>query len=46
MKQAFEKFLPNFRHIYVDMPGFGKSSNEYTLTTKDYANIMEEFLKF
>ncbi|XPV67602.1 MAG: alpha/beta fold hydrolase [Halarcobacter sp.] len=45
MKQAFEKFLPNFRHIYVDMPGFGKSSNEYTLTTKDYANIMEEFFK-
>ncbi len=45
MKQAFEKFLPNFRHIYIDMPGFGKSSNDYVLTTQDYSKIIDEFLK-
>lgn len=45
MKQAFSPFLKNFRHIYVDMPGFGKSSNDYTLTTSDYAVIMAEFFK-
>ena len=27
------------------MPGFGKSKNEYALTTSDYANIIREFLK-
>lgn len=45
MKQSFEKFLPNFRHIYIDMPGFGKSSNEYILTTQEYSKIIDEFLK-
>ncbi len=44
MKQAFSKTLPNFKHIYLDMPGFGKSSNEEVLTTKDYANIVKSFL--
>ena len=44
MKQAFAKLLPNYKHIYLDMPGFGKSSNEMVLTTKDYANIVEIFL--
>ena len=43
MKQAFGKYLSDFRHIYIDMPGFGKSSNEYVLTTKDYAGIIKEF---
>ncbi len=43
MKQAFSSCLSNYRHIYVDMPGFGKSPNDYELTTSDYANIMQEF---
>ena len=43
MKQAFASCLNNYRHIYVDMPGFGKSSNKYVLTTNDYALIMQEF---
>ncbi|PLY08362.1 MAG: alpha/beta hydrolase [Arcobacter sp.] len=43
MNQAFSSYLPNYRHIYIDMPGFGKSSNEYALTTNDYAKIIEEF---
>ncbi len=44
MKQAFGKSLPQFKHIYLDMPGFGKSSNEMILTTEDYANIVRLFL--
>ncbi|HIP13121.1 MAG TPA: alpha/beta hydrolase [Arcobacter sp.] len=44
MKQGFQKELQDFKHIYIDMPGFGKSSNDYTLNTIDYANIMKVFL--
>ena len=32
MKQAFGKTLPHYKHIYLDMPGFGKSNNEMILT--------------
>lgn len=45
MKNAFFKYLKNFKHIYIDMPGFGKSSNEYILTTLDYAKIIKAFLE-
>lgn len=44
MKQAFAKQLSDFKHVYVDMPGFGKSTNPIVLTTDDYANILEMFL--
>ena len=44
MKQGFAKELQDFKHIYIDMPGFGKSSNNYTLHTKEYAEIMQVFL--
>lgn len=44
MKQAFGEKLESFKHIYIDMPGFGKSDNNYILTTIDYANIMKIFL--
>ncbi len=45
MQQAFGKFLPSFKHIYLDMPGFGKSPNERALTTEDYAAIIRNFLE-
>ena len=45
MKMGFAKKLEKFKHIYIDMPGFGKSDNNYTLTTIDYANIMKIFLE-
>lgn len=45
MKQAFCKDLKGYKHIYIDMPGFGKSSNEYILTTIDYAYIIKIFLE-
>ena len=45
MKQGFGKALPEYKHIYLDMPGFGKSNNEMILNTEDYANIVQLFLK-
>lgn len=45
MKQTFSSHLQDFRHIYVDLPGFGGSSCEQVLFTQDYANILEIFLQ-
>ena len=45
MKQVFSKKLKDLKHIYIDMPGFGKSENSYILNTIDYANIMKNFLE-
>jgi len=45
MQQAFGQFLPDFKHIYLDMPGFGKSPNDRALTTEDYAAIVRVFLE-
>ena len=42
--KCFKDAFPNFRHIYIDMPGFGKSSNDYILTTEDYSKITDKFL--
>ncbi|HEX5622943.1 MAG TPA: alpha/beta hydrolase [Sulfuricurvum sp.] len=45
MKQAFSKTLSQFRHIYIDMPGFGGSNCDIPLATEDYALLMELFLE-
>ncbi|CAA6803243.1 MAG: 2-hydroxy-6-oxohepta-2,4-dienoate hydrolase [uncultured Sulfurovum sp.] len=45
MKQAFGKELREYKHIYLDMPGFGTSTNEMILTTTDYAQIVKLFLE-
>jgi pimeloyl-ACP methyl ester carboxylesterase len=44
MKHAFGTHLKQFRHIYIDMPGFGNSTCNMALTTEDYATILESFL--
>ncbi|MEA1952883.1 MAG: alpha/beta hydrolase [Campylobacterota bacterium] len=44
MKQAFGHTLTEYKHIYLDMPGFGKSNNEMILTTQEYAQIVQLFL--
>jgi len=44
MKHAFFTQLETFRHIYIDMPGFGNSTCNMRLTTEDYANILESFI--
>lgn len=44
MKLAFADKFRDFALIFVDMPGFGSTPNEYVLTTADYALIMKNFL--
>ncbi len=44
MKQAFSSHLKDFKHIYIDLPGFGASSIDSVIDTKDYKNIIELFL--
>lgn len=45
MKSTFGNYLKDFKHIYIDLPGFGKSPNSEVLTTSDYANIVDIFLR-
>ena len=45
MSRAFSRNFKDFKHIYIDMPGFGASFNDEILTTDDYKNIMEIFLQ-
>ncbi len=45
MKQAFGKLLEGYTHIYLDLPGFGKSSNEMILMTEAYGEIVKRFLE-
>ena len=44
MKKAFGAYFKDFRHVYVDMPGFGASSMHGALATKDYVKIIKSFL--
>ena len=44
MKKSFSPYMDSFRHIYIDLPGFGSSTCNLTLTTKDYARIIELFM--
>ncbi len=45
MKSAFSDRFKEFRLIFVDLPGFGKSVNEYILDSYEYAKILDTFLK-
>jgi len=44
MKQAFSTYMKGFRHIYIDLPGFGKSTCCLAMTTADVARIVEMFM--
>ncbi|MRJ02732.1 MAG: alpha/beta hydrolase [Epsilonproteobacteria bacterium] len=44
MKGAFGNLLPEFRHVYIDLPGFGKSPNDKVLNSRKYAQIVDAFL--
>lgn len=41
MKKVFAPYMDSFRHIYIDLPGFGNSTCNMPLQTKDYARITE-----
>jgi len=42
MKQCFQSELRAFRHIYIDLPGFGNSTASDVLTSDDYATLLEQ----
>jgi len=44
MKQTFSLYMDGFRHIYIDLPGFGGSTCSMALTTTDVARIVELFM--
>jgi non-heme chloroperoxidase len=41
MKKSFASHMDTFRHIYIDLPGFGGSTCNVALDTKDYARVVE-----
>lgn len=41
MKQSFSHYMENFRHIYIDLPGFGNSTCNISMTTADVARVVE-----
>ncbi len=45
MQHCFDKYFVDYNHLYIDLPGFGNSSNDYILCTKDYARIIGAFLQ-
>ena len=45
MKKAFSRYLPDWCHIYVDLPGFGTSTIHTPLKSRDYQAIMLHFLE-
>lgn len=45
MKKAFENEFAGYKHIYLDMPGFGNSDIFSPLYTCDYAKIIKKFLE-
>ncbi len=44
MKQTFSPYMDGFRHIYIDLPGFGNSTCCCAMTTADVARIVELFM--
>lgn len=44
MKGSFAPFMDSFRHIYIDLPGFGNSTCPTALTTSDVARVVELFM--
>ena len=44
MSKAFSPYMDSFRHIYIDLPGFGGSTCSMALSTADVARIVELFM--
>ncbi|MBV5279178.1 MAG: alpha/beta hydrolase [Campylobacteraceae bacterium] len=45
MKSAFKECFKEYKHIYLDLPGFGHSSITLPIATLVYADIVSAFLK-
>lgn len=44
MHGCFSLIFKDYNHIYIDLPGFGNSTNTYILDSNDYYKIVESFL--
>ena len=44
MESAFGTRFKSLNHLYVDLPGFGGSDNDFVLNTELYARIMQKFI--
>ncbi len=44
MESAFGTRFKSLNHLYVDLPGFGGSDNNFVLDTEFYARIVRKFL--
>lgn len=45
MESAFGTRFKNANHLYMDLPGFGRSSNDFVLDSTQYAKITHFFLE-
>ncbi|MFC3847414.1 alpha/beta fold hydrolase [Helicobacter baculiformis] len=45
MQHAFKAYFTDYRHFYLDLPGFGRSPNQTFLTPQDYAHIVDTFFQ-
>jgi hypothetical protein len=45
MHQAFNGCFSGYKHLYIDLPGFGDSPNNEVLTSDDYLEIVRLFLR-
>ena len=44
MSGAFANYNKDYKHIYIDLCGFGNSSNNYIIDTYFYAKVIDAFL--
>lgn len=45
MEGAFGKCFKEYNHLYIDLPGFGNSTNSYVLDSMGYAMVLRRFLE-
>ena len=43
--KVFKDYFNDYKLLFIDMPGFGKSETNEIWTTQKYANYLDEFLK-
>lgn len=45
LERAFSAHFQSLNHLYVDLPGFGGSGNDFVLDSANYAEIITHFLR-
>ncbi len=45
MRDAFGNTLDTFRHIYIDLPGFGNSTSPCVMDSRGYREVIASFLE-